>query len=97
MVTLKDFDDPEDTVEIRELKQKLVLALNQMEAAIQKQDHAMMWAKEKEVDALTQDIFMAEEKNLKPYPATAPAPLTEEDSAFLPPEWKGFLEDDSGK
>ena len=94
MTTLSDLAHSWDTPEITAKKILLVTALQNLEAAILRQDRTKMWDLEVECDELVTEIFHLEEKNLKPYPATAPAPLTEEDSAFLPPEWKEVLDNE---
>lgn len=89
---LSDIAEPQDSLEILLLKQQLVEQMNILEAAIVRGDTTTMWQAEAKIDDLTQDIFIKNESVLKPYPATAPTPLTEmEQQDLLPPEWKHVL------
>ena len=86
---LSDIAELEDTLEVLEMKQKLVEATNNLEAAMVRGDTATMWAAERAIDILTQDIFQAKESILKPYPATQPSELSPmEQQELLPESWK---------
>ena len=95
MTTLADLAHSWDTPEITAKKILLVTALTLLEAAILRQDQSKMRDLEVVCDELVQEIFLLEEKNFRPYPATEPVPLAPEDSAFLPPEWNAMLRDDA--
>ena len=89
---LSDIAEPQDSLEILQLKQQLVDQMNILEAAIVRGDTVTMWQAEAKIDDLTQDIFVKNESVLKPYPATQPSELTPmEQQDLLPPEWKQAL------